>query len=71
MAIYVYIYYMYIRVCFKIGGPNPKSLMVLMKRRHVPLVVLDDPFCALDKEVAVQAIPTEVEKDGWSDFPGI
>eukprot|EP00435_Cladocopium_sp_Y103_P011116 s2098_g2.t2 len=22
--------------------------------RHVPLVVLDDPFCALDKEVAVQ-----------------
>ena len=23
--------------------------------RHVPLVVLDDPFCALDKEVAKQA----------------
>ena len=40
-------------------------------RRHVPLVVLDDPFCALDKEVAVQAIPTEVGKDGWIDFPGI
>jgi len=32
--------------------------------RHVPLVVLDDPFCALDKEVAVQVCKSLLSQSG-------
>ena len=31
---------------------------------HVPLVVLDDPFCALDREVAMQVCKALLSSEG-------